>query len=129
MNLGELIVELSADSSELEKTLERAKKKAYEAAKAVEKSFKDINLSLDNNKTTKKDNLSSHLSVNQQHLKKTNDYFKSNPITPVVNDSQLTILNERLSLEAQHLKQVNKHFDNNPINVNVNSKNLDELNR
>ncbi|MFY7799114.1 MAG: hypothetical protein ACOVQ3_09065, partial [Dolichospermum sp.] len=63
------------------------------------------------------------------HLKKTNDYFKSNPITPVVNDSQLTILNERLSLEAQHLKQVNKHFDNNPINVNVNSKNLDELNR
>ncbi|MFN9557917.1 MAG: hypothetical protein ACK56B_04935, partial [Dolichospermum sp.] len=129
MNLGELIVELSADSSELEKTLERAKKKAYEAAKAVEKSFKDINLSLDNNKTTKKDNLSSHLSVNQQRLKKTNDYFKSNPITPVVNDSQLTILNERLSLEAQHLKQVNKHFDNNPINVNVNSKNLDELNR
>lgn len=27
MNLGELIVELSADSSDLEKTLERAKKK------------------------------------------------------------------------------------------------------
>ncbi|MFY7798645.1 MAG: hypothetical protein ACOVQ3_06660, partial [Dolichospermum sp.] len=88
---------------------------AYEAAKAVEKSFKDINLSLDNNKTTKKDNLSSHLSVNQQHLKKTNDYFKSNPITPVVNDSQLTNLNEHLNLKVRHLKKTNDYFKSNPI--------------
>ncbi|MEY2910726.1 MAG: hypothetical protein RLZZ184_35 [Cyanobacteriota bacterium] len=126
MNLGELIVELSADSSELEKTLERAKKKAYEAAVSVEKSFENINLNVgvDDDSLV---NLNKHLNLKVQHLKEVNKYFNNNPIVVNVDDSSLTDLNEHLNLKVQHLKQVNKYFDSNPIKVNTDTKSLDEL--
>ena len=126
MNLGELIVELSADSSELEKTLERAKKKAYEAAKAVEKSFEDIELKIGVDDSSLAD-LNEHLNLKVKHLKEVNKYFNNNPIVVNVDDSSLTDLNEHLNLKVKHLKEVNKYFDSNPIKVNTDTKSLDEL--
>ncbi len=126
MNLGELIVELSADSSELEKTLERAKKKAYEAAKAVEKSFEDIELKIGVDDSSLTD-LNEHLNLKVKHLKEVNKYFNNNPIVVNVDDSSLTDLNEHLNLKVKHLKEVNKYFDSNPIKVNTDTKSLDEL--
>ncbi|MFN9560450.1 MAG: hypothetical protein ACK56B_17975, partial [Dolichospermum sp.] len=126
MNLGELIVELSADSSELEKTLERAKKKAYEAAVSIENSFNKINLEIgvDDDQLT---GLNKHLNLKVEHLKQVNKYFNNNPIVVNVDDSNLTDLNQHLNLKVQHLKQVNKYFDSNPIKVNTDTKSLDEL--
>jgi len=126
MNLGELIVELSADSSELEKTLERAKKKAYEAAKAVEKSFADIELKIgvDDDSLT---DLNEHLNLKVKHLKEVNKYFNNNPIVVNVDDKELTDLNKHLNLKVQHLKEVNKYFDSNPIVVSVDDSQLTEL--
>ena len=126
MNLGELIVELSADSSELEKTLERAKKKAYEAAVAVEKSFENINLNVGVDDDSLVD-LNKHLNLKVQHLKEVNKYFTNNPIVVNVDDKELTDLNKHLNLKVQHLKEVNKYFDSNPIKVNTDTKSLDEL--
>ena len=126
MNLGELIVELSADSSELEKTLERAKKKAYEAAVAVEKSFADIELKIGVDDDSLVD-LNKHLNLKVKHLKEVNKYFNDNPIVVNIDDSSLTDLNEHLNLKVKHLKEVNKYFDDNPIKVNTDTKSLDEL--
>ena len=126
MNLGELIVELSADSSELEKTLERAKKKAYEAAVAVEKSFENINLNVGVDDDSLVD-LNKHLNLKVKHLKEVNKYFNNNPIVVNVDDDSLVDLNKHLNLKVQHLKEVNKYFDSNPIKVNTDIKSLDEL--
>lgn len=126
MNLGELIVELSADSSELEKTLERAKKKAYEAAVSVEKSFENINLNVGVDDDSLVD-LNKHLNLKVQHLKEVNKYFNNNPIVVNVDDKELTDLNKHLNLKVQHLKEVNKYFDSNPIVVSVDDSQLTEL--
>ncbi|MFZ9728210.1 MAG: hypothetical protein ACO3CD_04285, partial [Candidatus Nanopelagicaceae bacterium] len=67
MNLGELIVELSADTAQLEKSLEQAKKKAYEAASFIEKSFDKINLEVSVDDDSLVD-LNKHLNLKVQHL-------------------------------------------------------------
>ncbi|MGA1433122.1 MAG: hypothetical protein ACO32T_05020, partial [Candidatus Nanopelagicaceae bacterium] len=74
MNLGELIVELSADTAQLEKSLEQAKKKAYEAASFIEKSFDKINLEVSVDDDSLVD-LNKHLNLKVQHLKEVNKYF------------------------------------------------------
>ncbi len=126
MNLGELIVELSADTAQLEKSLEQAKKKAYEAASFIEKSFDKINLevSVDDDSLT---DLNKHLNLKVQHLKEVNKYFSNNPIVVNVDDDSLTDLNKHLNLKVQHLKEVNKYFNSNPIVVNTDVTKLDEL--
>ena len=79
MNLGELIVELCADTSELEKSLDQAKKKAYEAASSIEKVFGSINLEVNVDDDSLVD-LNKHLNLKVQHLKEVNKYFNSSTI-------------------------------------------------
>ena len=126
MNLGELIVELCADTAQLEKSLEQAKKKAYEAAASIEKSFDKINLEInvDDDSLT---GLNKHLNLKVQHLKEVNKYFNNNPIVVNVDDDQLVDLNKHLHTKVQHLKEVNKYFNSNPITVNTDVTKLDEL--
>ena len=126
MNLGELIVELCADTAQLEKSLEQAKKKAYEAASSIEKSFEKINLEINVDDDSLID-LNKHLNLKVQHLKEVNKYFNNNPIVVNVDDDSLTDLNKHLNLKVQHLKEVNKYFNNNPIVVNTDVTKLDEL--
>lgn len=128
MNLGELIVELCADTAQLEKSLEQAKKKAYEAAASIEKSFDKINLEInvDDDSLT---GLNKHLNLKVQHLKEVNKYFNNNPIVVNVDDDQLVDLNKHLHTKVQHLKEVNKYFSSNPIiaKVNIEDDGLTEL--
>jgi tape measure domain-containing protein len=126
MNLGELIVELCADTAQLEKSLEQAKKKAYEAASSIEKTFEKINLEINVDDDSLTD-LNKHLNLKVQHLKEVNKYFNNNPIVVNVDDDSLTDLNKHLNLKVQHLKEVNKYFNNNPIVVNTDVTKLDEL--
>lgn len=126
MNLGELIVELSADTAELEKSLEQAKKKAYEAANSIEKIFGNINLEVNVDDDSLVD-LNRHLNLKVNHLKEVNKYFNNNPITVKVDDDSLVDLNKHLNLKVNHLKEVNKYFDSNPIVVRTDTTKLDEL--
>jgi len=126
MNLGELVVELCADTAQLEKSLEQAKKKAYEAASSIEKSFEKINLEINVDDDNLVD-LNKHLNLKVQHLKEVNKYFSNNPIVVNVDDDSLVDLNKHLNLKVQHLKEVNKYFNSNPIVVNTDVTKLDEL--
>ncbi|MFM7371578.1 MAG: hypothetical protein ACKO2Z_28075, partial [Sphaerospermopsis kisseleviana] len=126
MNLGELIVELSADTAELEKSLEQAKKKAYEAANSIEKIFGNINLEVNVDDDSLVD-LNKHLNLKVNHLKEVNKYFNNNPITVQVDDGSLVDLNKHLNLKVNHLKEVNNYFNSNPIVVHTDTTKLDEL--
>ncbi|MFM5990005.1 MAG: tape measure protein, partial [Sphaerospermopsis kisseleviana] len=126
MNLGELIVELSADTAELEKSLEQAKKKAYEAANSIEKIFGNINLEVNVDDDSLVD-LNKHLNLKVNHLKEVNKYFNNNPITVQVDDDSLVDLNKHLNLKVNHLKEVNNYFNSNPIVVHTDTTKLDEL--
>ncbi|MFM6603774.1 MAG: tape measure protein, partial [Dolichospermum sp.] len=121
MNLGELIVELSLDYADFNQSLEKAKKAASSAAASIEKSFDKISLLVEVDDSALYD-LNKHLDLKYKHFKEVNQYFKNNPITPTVDDDELTELNKTL-------KNLTKNKHTVTIEQRINAKLTDSSKR
>ncbi|MFM6807388.1 MAG: hypothetical protein ACKPKQ_07485 [Dolichospermum sp.] len=150
MNIGELIVELSLDYADFNQSLEKAKKAAANAAASIRKSFRKLPLSNPGGTDKSPQKLSlkveiddsalyglnKHLDLKYKHFKEVNQYFKNNPLTPTVDDRELTNLNKELAqLTGKNAGgrarvgvdvEVNKEKANLIINNNNNSKEIVE---
>ena len=112
MNLGELIVELSLDSTQFAQELDNAKKRATEAAKAMENIFsKGFEIGIDDSALH---DLNKHLDIKVKHLNEVNRYFKNNPVTVHVDDDQLTELNKSLEklTRKKHVIEIEQRVKN-----------------
>ena len=112
MNLGELIVELSLDSAQFTQELDAAKKRASEAAKAMENIFsKGFEIGIDDSALH---DLNKHLDLKIKHLNEVNKYFKNNPVTVHVDDDQLTELNKTLDnlTKKKHVIEIEQRVKN-----------------
>ena len=121
MNLGELIVSLSLDSADFNRSLEKAKSSAVKAASDIEKTFDKISLEInvDDDQLYK---LNKHLDLKYQHYKQLNNYFSDNPLTPTVDESELTRLNKTLHqlTHKDHVVNVTQKVD---VEIKNESKN------
>ncbi|MEH1786895.1 MAG: tape measure protein [Nostoc sp.] len=96
LNLGQLVIELVGDYSQLTKDIEAAKQSALSQAKLLEKSFNTnfvLTPRVDDSELT---DLNKHLTKKVEHLKEVRNYFEQNPITPRVDLSELITLKKEL---------------------------------
>src|SRR6476646_112023 len=98
LSLGGLILELGLNLESYEADLQQAKERAIAVAGDIEKSFRQSDLFL----KTKVDDLpltklNQHLSLKKKHFDEVNRHFKSNPLKPKTDTSELESLAKKLN--------------------------------
>ena len=95
MNLGELIVELSLDSTQFAQELDKVKQNSVASIKKLEKSLdKGFNLKIN---TSSLDKLNKSLENTLNKYNTINQYFKANPIVVSVDKTQVDDLSKTLT--------------------------------